>query len=96
MFAGERAAASWCSYLLTPSVVLFDGSSVVVGKEAVNVAGFEPERIAQFVKREVGSGGYSKVINGEQSPPEVIQSFILEKLKRDAESVVGPIKKVAI
>ena len=82
--------------LITPSVVLFDGSSVVVGKEAVKAAGFEPEKVAQFVKREMGSGGYSKVINGEQIPPEVIQSFILEKLKRDAESVIGPIKKVVI
>ncbi len=51
--------------LLTPSVVLFEGPSVVVGKEAVKAAAMEPERIAQFAKRDMGSSVYSKAINGE-------------------------------
>jgi molecular chaperone DnaK len=82
--------------LLTPSVVLFEGSSVVVGKEAVKAAALEPEGIAQCVKRDMGSSVYSKAINGEHLPPEVIQSLILEKLKRDAEVKLGPIQKVVI
>ena len=82
--------------MLTPSVVLFEGSSVVVGKEAVKAAALEPERIAQFVKRDMGSAVYSKAINGEHLPPEVIQSLILEKLKRDAEAKLGPFRKVVI
>jgi len=72
--------------MLTPSVVLFEGSSVVVGKEAGKAAALEPERIAQFAKRDMGSAVYAKAINGEHLPPEVIQSLILEKLKRDAEA----------
>src|SRR5262249_46363290 len=72
--------------LLTPSVVLFEGESVVVGKEAVRAAALEPERIAQWVKRDMGSSVCSKAVNGEHLPPEVIQSSILEKLKRDAET----------
>lgn len=82
--------------LLTPSVVLFESSSVVVGKEAVKASGLEPERIAQFVKRDMGSSVFSKAINGEHLPPEVIQSLILEKLKRDAEVKLGPFQKVVI
>ncbi|MBI2806509.1 MAG: Hsp70 family protein, partial [Planctomycetes bacterium] len=82
--------------LLTPSVVLFEGASVVVGKEAVKAAAMEPERIAQFAKRDMGSSVYSKAINGEHFPPEVIQSLILEKLKRDAEAKLGPFTKAVI
>jgi molecular chaperone DnaK len=82
--------------MLTPSVVLFEGSSVVVGKEAVKAAALEPERIAQFAKRDMGSAVYSKTIDGEHLPPEVIQSLILEKLKRDAEAKLGPFQKVVI
>jgi molecular chaperone DnaK len=82
--------------MLTPSVVLFEGSSVVVGKEAVKAAAMEPERIAQFAKRDMGSSVYSKAINGEHLPPEVIQSLILEKLKRDAEAKLGPFTKAVI
>jgi molecular chaperone DnaK len=82
--------------LITPSVVLFEGSTVVVGKEAVKASALEPERIAQFAKRDMGSAVYSRAINGEHLPPEVIQSLILEKLKRDAEAKLGPFKKAVI
>src|SRR5262245_13671611 len=82
--------------MLTPSVVLFEGESVVVGKEACGAAALEPERIAQYVKRDMGSSVYSKAINGEHLPPELIQSLILAKLKRDAEAKLGPFKKVVI
>jgi molecular chaperone DnaK len=82
--------------LITPSVVLFDGSSTVVGKEAVKAAAMEPERIADFAKRDMGSAFYSKKVGGEFLPPEVIQSMILEKLKRDAELKLGPIRKVVV
>ncbi len=82
--------------LITPSVVLFDGDTIVVGKEAVKAAALEPERIAQFVKRDMGSPVYSRAINGEHLPPEVIQSLVLEKLKRDAEPKLGEIRQVVI
>ena len=82
--------------LTTPSVVLFDRNSIVVGKEAVKAATVEPSRIAQFVKREMGGEVYSQAINGEFYPPEVIQSLILEKLKRDAEAKLGPVEEAVI
>ena len=82
--------------LITPSVVLFESTGVVVGKEAVNGSTFEPERIAQFAKRDMGSPVYSRDIKGQQLPPEVIQSFVLAKLKRDAEAKIGPISQVVI
>jgi len=80
----------------TPSVVLFDGDTIVVGKEAVKAATLEPEKIADFAKRDMGNLVYSRAIGGERFPPEVIQSMILEKLKRDAETKIGPFTKCVI
>ena len=82
--------------LITPSVVLFDGASVAVGKEAVKAATTEPDRVAAFAKRDMGSPMYSRPIAGQHLPPEVIQSLILEKLKRDAEAKLGPFTKCVI
>ena len=82
--------------LITPSVVLFDGASTVVGKEAVKAASMEPERIADFAKHDMGSMFYSRKVGGESLPPEVIQSLILEKLKRDSELKLGPIHKAVV
>jgi molecular chaperone DnaK len=82
--------------LITPSVVFFDESSVIVGKEAVKAGGVAPEDIAQFVKLDMGSPAYEKPIKGEHMPPEVIQSFILDKLRRDAVLKLGEFRKVVI
>jgi molecular chaperone DnaK len=82
--------------LTTPSVVLFDRSAIVVGKEAVKAAALEPDRIADFAKRDMGSSFYSRPVAGERYPPEVIQSLILEKLKRDAERVIGPFTQAVV
>jgi molecular chaperone DnaK len=82
--------------LTTPSVVLFDAESIVVGKEALKAAVMEPERVALFAKRDMGCAVYSHTINGERLPPEVIQSLILEKIKKDGEAKLGPIRQVVI
>jgi molecular chaperone DnaK len=81
---------------LTPSVVFFDASSVVVGKEAVKASCLEPEGVAEYAKRDMGCPIYSKAINGEHYPPEVVQSFVLEKLKQDAQSKIGTFQKAVI
>jgi molecular chaperone DnaK len=82
--------------LLTPSVVFFDGSSAVVGKEAVKAAVTAPEEVAQFVKRDMGCQVYQKAIHGEHLPPEVIQSYILDKLRKDATLKLGEFRRVVI
>lgn len=82
--------------LLTPSVVLFDDDGVVVGKEAVLAAALEPDRVADCVKRDMGGKYYHKPIRGELLPPEVISSFVLRRLKQDAELKLGPITKAVI
>src|SRR5262249_58785927 len=82
--------------LLTASVILFEESGPVVGKEAVLAAAMEPEKIAECVKRDMGSRAYRKKINGEVLPPEVISSVVLKSLKADAERKLGPVRKAVI
>lgn len=52
--------------------------------------------IADFAKRDMGNEFYSREVGGERIPPEVIQSLVLEKLKRDAELKIGPFRKCVI
>jgi molecular chaperone DnaK len=82
--------------LITPSAVFFDGNNIIVGKEAIKAAIAAPEDVAQFAKREMGCTFYGKAIHGEHIPPEVIQSFILDKLRRDAALKLGDFRKVVI
>lgn len=82
--------------LITPSVIFFDGDSTVVGKEAMKAAAALPDDVAQFVKRDMGCAVYGKPIHGERLPPEVIQSFVLDKLRRDGTAKLGDFRKVVI
>ncbi|MGE0609127.1 MAG: Hsp70 family protein [Pirellulales bacterium] len=82
--------------MLTPSVVLFDPDGTVVGKQALLGAAMEPDRVADCVKRDMGSKHYRRPINGELLPPEVISSYILRSVRADAERKLGPVKKAVI
>ena len=76
--------------ILTPSVVLFEDQEVVVGKEAKKAGPLKPARYAECVKRDMGSPVYSRAICDEYLPPEVIQAWVLKKLKGDIVRALGP------
>ena len=75
---------------ITPSVVFFSESEVVVGKNARTAITSHPEMVAQWVKRDMGAPYYSHPIRGSYLPPEVIQACILRKLKADLVRSLGP------
>src|SRR5205807_8217747 len=72
---------------ITPSVILFDGSSVIVGTTAKNNAGAEPEKIVDFVTREMGrpKEQFHREFSGKIYSAEELSALILKKLKLDAE-----------
>ena len=74
---------------ITPSVVFFSESEVVVGKNARTAITSHPEMVAQWVKRDMGAAYYSHPIRGHYLPPEVIQACILRKLKADLVACLG-------
>ena len=82
--------------ILTPSVVLFGDNEVVVGKEARTAATVQPDLVAEWVKRDMGSPFYTRPIHGQKLPPEVIQGCILRKLKLDIQRTLGDFNRVVV
>src|SRR3981081_4011036 len=72
---------------ITSSVILFDDASVVVGTLAKNSAVAEPEKIVDFVKREMGKpkDQFHREFAGKIYSAEELSALILKKLKGDAE-----------
>lgn len=76
---------------ITPSVILFDGSNAIVGTLAKQNSVAEPEKIVDFVKREMGKSkvAFSREFNGRTFSAEELSALILKKLKIDAEKYLG-------
>ncbi|WP_163551905.1 molecular chaperone DnaK [Candidatus Frankia alpina] len=73
----------------TPSVVAFaKNGEVLVGEVAKRQAVTNVERTIRSVKRHMGTDWKMKVDTKDLTPQE-ISAFILQKLKRDAESYLG-------
>ena len=84
---------------ITPSVILFEGENAVVGSVARNSAVAEPEKIVEFVKREMGKPKehFHREFNGKKYSAEELSAVILMKLKRDAEKYLkGPVTDAVI
>jgi molecular chaperone DnaK len=73
----------------TPSVVAFaKNSEVLVGEVAKRQAVTNVDRTIRSVKRQMGTD-WNVNIDGKKFTPQQISAFILQKLKRDAESYLG-------
>src|SRR5260370_3835937 len=72
---------------ITPSVIFFDSNNVIVGTVAKNNAVAEPEKIVDFVKREMGKpkDQFHREFNGKAYSAEELSALIIKKLKADAE-----------
>lgn len=72
---------------ITPSVILYDGGSVIVGTVAKNNSVAEPERIVDFVKREIGKPKeqFHREFDNKVYSAEELSALIIKKLKADAE-----------
>ncbi|WP_165243639.1 Hsp70 family protein [Paludisphaera soli] len=82
---------------ITPSVVLFDGESVIVGDTAKESAKVEPHRVVARVKQHMGDPNFVFESEGKTYNAEDVSSFILRKVVGDAEVALGePITDVVI
>jgi molecular chaperone DnaK len=80
-----------------PSVVAFtkDGQ-LLVGESAKRQATANPEGTVFEIKRKMGTNQKISVY-GKEYTPQQISSFILQKIKKDAETYLGtPVRKVVI
>jgi molecular chaperone DnaK (HSP70) len=74
---------------ITPSVVLFEGESVIVGNTAKESAKVEPHRVVGRIKQHMGDPNFVFEHDGQAYTPEDISSFILRKVVGDAEIALG-------
>jgi molecular chaperone DnaK len=84
---------------ITPSVILFEAGNAIVGSVARNSAVAEPEKIVDFVKREMGKPKehFHREFNGKKYSAEELSAVILMKLKNDAERYLKePVTDVVI
>src|SRR6201994_2532172 len=73
----------------TPSVVAFaKNAEVLVGEVAKRQAVTNVDRTVRSVKRQMGTD-WTINIDGKKFTPQQISAFVLQKLKRDAESYLG-------
>ncbi len=81
---------------LTPSVLLFEGEDVIVGKEAVKAVATDAALVAQCAKRDLGKQMFHKQLGGRQYPPEALEAWVLNKIRLDAQQQIGPFENVVI
>ncbi|HZU36287.1 MAG TPA: Hsp70 family protein, partial [Gemmataceae bacterium] len=82
--------------MLTPSAVLIEDGSAVVGQAALDVALEEPDKVATLIKRRMGHPTYGRPVGGHEFRPETLSAIILKKLVQDAQLRIGPIRKAVI
>jgi molecular chaperone DnaK len=85
---GERVTAS--------AVYFEEGGPIVVGQDAVAAVRAYPDRVVRWIKREIGSPGWSFTVDGRSYSAIEISAMVLKKLKQDAEKTVGPIEHAVI
>jgi molecular chaperone DnaK len=74
---------------ITPSVVFFDGSEIVVGDVAKESSKLYPNEVVSFIKRSMGEANFLYEYDGKNYRPEEISSYILRKVAQDAEQTIG-------
>jgi molecular chaperone DnaK len=80
----------------TPSVILFEGEDVIVGKEALKAIATDAPQIAECAKRDIGRARFRHKVDGAEYRPEVLEAVILNKLRRDAVEQIGPFTNAVI
>lgn len=74
---------------VTPSVVFFDGDSIVVGEIAKECSKLYPNEVVSFIKRSMGESDFIYEYKKRAYRPEEISSYVLRKLAQDAETSLG-------
>ena len=75
---------------ITPSVVFFESNdNIAVGKIAKGSKETDPDRVVDFVKRQMSDKDWTFAVDGENYKPEKISSYILSRLANDANKTAG-------
>ena len=75
---------------ITPSCILIEGDTVIVGEEARKELGLSDNVLARF-KRHMGEKGKKYEVDGKEYTPTDCSSLVLKKLFQDAQKEIGEI-----
>jgi len=81
---------------ITPSAVFFEGTNVVIGKEAIKAIATDADAVAECAKRDLGKRLFSRELGGRHFPPECLEAWVLNKLRIDARRQIGDFSKVVV
>ncbi|MDR1925073.1 MAG: Hsp70 family protein [Planctomycetaceae bacterium] len=83
---------------ITPSVVFFESKDCIpVGKIAKGSKETDPDRVVDFVKRQMSNKDWTFSVDDQNYKPEKISSYILDRLAKDANKTAGhEVKDVVI
>jgi molecular chaperone DnaK len=82
--------------LLTPSIVAFTQTGILVGRDAKRESLANPARAVLHVKRQMGNPTWRFQVDNETYTPEAVSAMILKKVKQDSEIHIGPIRHAVI
>ncbi len=74
---------------VTPSVICFRNGEVITGQEAKELQAAGEPLVAAFFKRQMGVENFIFYAEGHEYTATELSSFILKRLKDDAEKVLG-------
>jgi molecular chaperone DnaK len=81
---------------ITPSVLLFEGADIIVGKEAAKAKTTHNDAVAEHSKRFLGHRSFEQRFGDVQYPPEALQAYILKKIRSDVQQRIGDFKYAVI
>ena len=79
-----------------PGAVMIDGTSLSIGRQALEQLATKGDCIATNIKRSLGEQFYPKTMGDQQYPPEALTAVLLNKLVGDARSQIGDFRHVVI
>jgi molecular chaperone DnaK len=77
-------------------ILLADNGHVIVGPNRTRAAMEDPDRIVEWIKRQMGSSEFKRTFDGREITPEFLSALILKKLRQDGEKRIGKIGNAVI
>jgi len=95
--AGQpRSVVNFEGDALTPSALLFDGQTILVGREAVKASAARPQDYVECFKRDMGRAGAARAAGNQTFAPEFLSAVMLRRLKADFERVLGAAERAVV
>ena len=80
---------------ITPSCILVEGDTVIVGEDARKELGLSDNVLSRF-KRDMGEKGKKYKVDGKEFTPTECSAFVLKKLFQDAKREIGEIGETVV